>query len=460
MIINKIDRINKYFLIIDVFITVVLFFLVHFFINIFFLNHSFSLSLSRFTRIPWLIPMIIFLWSILLNSFYSYPKAETLSIKQLILPIFKTILIGGSILALLLYLTRSHIQSRLIFLLFISLNFITLVISRILLLIFRRKLYQVSILLIEDSEHNRKFERYIRHNKNLGLKLNKIIQLQEKNNLLKEIKKISETLKFDWVIFSIDFCKKNLVENSIYFLEEIGIPVSIIIEPFFKPEISWFKLEEYINQPMFTFYTTTGRVWGLIIKNFIDKILSIISILSLSPFLLLISVIIKSTSKGSVLFKQERCGLNGKVFKMFKFRTMNEGSEKDKKKYLKKNIIIGNAFKIKNDPRVTKFGKFLRRWSLDELPQLFNILKGDMSFVGPRPPTPEEVNNYQNWQRRKLSMKPGLTCYWQIEGRNTIKDFNQWIKLDLKYIDNWSLFIDLRILLITIPVIINGQGAY
>jgi len=460
MIINKIDRINKYFLIIDVLITVALFFIIHFCTNIFFLKYSFSYSLSRITRIPWMIPMIIILWSILLNSFYSYPKAETLNIKQLILPIFKIIFVAGSVLALLLYLTHSYIQSRIVFLLFISLNFLTLIISRIILLLFRRKLYNVNILLIEDKEHKRKFERYIRQHKNLGLKLNKIIQLQKKNNLLDEIKKISETFKFDWAIFSIDFSKKKHVENSIYFLEESGLPVSIIIEPFFTPEISWFKLEEYLNQPMFTFYTTTGRVWGLIIKNFIDKILSILSILFLSPFFLMLSVIIKSTSKGPVFFKQERCGLNGKVFKMFKFRTMEVGSEKNKKKYLKNNIINGNAFKMKNDPRVTKFGKFLRRWSLDEFPQLINIFKGDMSFVGPRPPTPEEVNNYKNWQRRKLSMKPGLTCFWQIEGRNTIKDFNQWIKLDLKYIDTWSLFIDLKILLITIPVIINGQGAY
>jgi lipopolysaccharide/colanic/teichoic acid biosynthesis glycosyltransferase len=171
-----------------------------------------------------------------------------------------------------------------------------------------------------------------------------------------------------------------------------------------------------------------------------------------------ISLLIKLTSKDSILFKQKRCGLNGRKFIMFKFRTMVENADGIKDLLREKNEMDGPAFKITNDPRLTKVGSFLRKFSLDELPQLFNVLKGEMALVGPRPPLPREVSQYDPWQRRKLSMKPGLTCLWQTNGRNNI-NFEKWMKMDLEYIDNWSFWLDTKILFKTIPAVILGTGA-
>ena len=159
-----------------------------------------------------------------------------------------------------------------------------------------------------------------------------------------------------------------------------------------------------------------------------------------------------------MIFRQMRSGLNGREFVMYKFRTMVNGAEHKKDELTSFNEMDGPAFKMRKDPRVTKIGNFLRRTSLDELPQLLNVIKGEMSIVGPRPPIPSEVHNYKVWQRRRLSMKPGLTCFWQANGRNNV-DFDKWMKMDLEYIDNWSLGLDFKILLKTVPAVLFSIGA-
>jgi lipopolysaccharide/colanic/teichoic acid biosynthesis glycosyltransferase len=169
-------------------------------------------------------------------------------------------------------------------------------------------------------------------------------------------------------------------------------------------------------------------------------------------------LVIKVTSPGPVLFRQLRCGFHGRPFTFLKFRSMRVGAELMKPHLAPFNEMDGPAFKMTNDPRVTAPGGFLRRTSLDELPQLFNILRGDMSFVGPRPAVLEEVRQYEPWQRRRLSMKPGLTCLWQVSGRSELT-FDEWMRLDLEYIDNWSLWLDLKIALKTIPAVLLGRGA-
>jgi lipopolysaccharide/colanic/teichoic acid biosynthesis glycosyltransferase len=170
------------------------------------------------------------------------------------------------------------------------------------------------------------------------------------------------------------------------------------------------------------------------------------------------ALIIKLTSQGPILFKQRRCGLNGRHFVMYKFRSMVDNAEQMRVEMEALNEMDGPVFKSSRDPRVTFIGKIIRRFSIDELPQLFNVLRGDMSLVGPRPPIPQEVARYERWQRRRLSMKPGMTCLWQISGRNEVS-FDDWMKLDLVYIDNWSLLLDLKILLKTVPVVLLGRGA-
>ncbi|HTQ78463.1 MAG TPA: sugar transferase, partial [Thermoanaerobaculia bacterium] len=193
-------------------------------------------------------------------------------------------------------------------------------------------------------------------------------------------------------------------------------------------------------------------------KRVLDVALASLTLVLAMPAVGAIALLIKLTSGGNILFRQTRCGLNGRSFTLYKFRTMVEGAHEQRGELLHLNEMDGPVFKLKSDPRVTWFGRFLRKFSLDELPQLWNVLRGDMSLVGPRPPIPEEVAHYQRWQRRRLAMKPGLTCLWQISGRNNI-DFERWMQLDLEYIDSWSPLLDLKILLKTIPVVLSGRGA-
>ena len=197
----------------------------------------------------------------------------------------------------------------------------------------------------------------------------------------------------------------------------------------------------------------------MFLKRVIDVVGSGLGIILLSPLLLFIAVLIRLTSPGPVLYIQKRSGLNGRKFVLYKFRSMYKGAHERLAELAHKNEVSGPIFKIKNDPRITPVGKFLRKFSLDELPQLFNVFAGQMSLVGPRPPLPKEVNQYETWQRRRLSMRPGITCLWQISGRNKIK-FDEWMKLDLEYIDNWSLGLDFKILLKTIPAVLFAKGAY
>jgi exopolysaccharide biosynthesis polyprenyl glycosylphosphotransferase len=200
--------------------------------------------------------------------------------------------------------------------------------------------------------------------------------------------------------------------------------------------------------------------WKLLLKYSVDRIAALAALILLSPIYGAIALAIKLTSpKGSPIFyAQTRCGLNGKLFSCYKFRSMHVDADKRLAALQAANEMSGPVFKMKDDPRITDVGKFLRRWSLDELPQLWNIARGDMSLVGPRPPIPSEVLRYDRWQRRRLSMKPGLTCLWQVSGRNLV-DFDTWMKLDLEYIDNWSLWLDFKILCRTALVVVTGYGA-
>jgi lipopolysaccharide/colanic/teichoic acid biosynthesis glycosyltransferase len=179
-----------------------------------------------------------------------------------------------------------------------------------------------------------------------------------------------------------------------------------------------------------------------------------------SPVLLFACLAIKFTSPGSLLFRQQRAGLNGQPFTIFKFRTMVTDAEQRKHELAAMNEMSGPVFKVTNDPRITPIGRLLRKFSIDEFPQLFNVLRGEMSLVGPRPLPVDEVKRFNDLaHRRRLSVKPGLTCLWQISGRNNVKDFRDWVRLDLEYIDNWSLWLDLKILFRTIPVVLAGTGA-
>lgn len=195
-----------------------------------------------------------------------------------------------------------------------------------------------------------------------------------------------------------------------------------------------------------------------ILKRTLDVIVSLISLIILSPILLIVALLIKLDSKGPVIFSQLRVGKNGKIFKMYKFRSMVENAEDILKELKNKNEMSGPMFKIKHDPRVTKIGRFIRKTSLDELPQLINVLKGDMSLVGPRPNLPKEVKQFDKWMLDKLVVRPGLTCFWQVMGRNSI-GFIEWMKLDIKYVEERNLVLDIVLIIKTFRVLFGDKTA-
>ncbi|GEA30443.1 MULTISPECIES: sugar transferase [Clostridium] len=194
------------------------------------------------------------------------------------------------------------------------------------------------------------------------------------------------------------------------------------------------------------------------LKRITDILCSLFGLLVLSPIFLIVGILIKLESKGSVIFSQERIGKDGSVFKMYKFRSMVSNAEELKDKLCHKNEMSGPMFKMKDDPRVTKIGKFIRKTSIDELPQLFNVLKGDMSLVGPRPSLPKEVEKFDNWMMTRLEVKPGLTCYWQVSGRNDI-DFEDWMKLDIKYVRERNTLVDIKLIFKTFFVLFGDKHA-
>jgi lipopolysaccharide/colanic/teichoic acid biosynthesis glycosyltransferase len=196
------------------------------------------------------------------------------------------------------------------------------------------------------------------------------------------------------------------------------------------------------------------------VKRAIDLILGSMLLIGASPVMLTIAAVIWICEGGPILYEWRVVGQNGQPFISWKFRTMSEDADRRKQDLLHRNEMQGPVFKIREDPRITHSGRFLRKYSLDELPQLWSVVTGDMSLVGPRPPLVTEYSKFQPWQRRKLSVRPGLTCLWQVNGRADIKDFDDWIRMDLDYIDHWSLMLDLRILLQTVFVVLRGEGAY
>ena len=272
-----------------------------------------------------------------------------------------------------------------------------------------------------------------------------------------DIPRIVEAHVIDDVIFAVHRRELDSLEDLFLSLQEQGIRTRFAMD-LFPHTRARVELEELDGMPLLSFATTPTSQLKLMLKRTLDVAVASLLLLIALPIVGMIALAIWLTSGGKILFRQTRCGLNGRFFTLYKFRTMVEDAEERRRELLHLNEMDGPVFKLRSDPRVTGFGRFLRRYSLDELPQLWNVLRGDMSLVGPRPPIPEEVAQYQRWQRRRLAMKPGLTCLWQVSGRNNL-DFDRWMQLDLEYIDSWSPTLDFKILLKTIPAVLSGKGA-
>jgi len=238
--------------------------------------------------------------------------------------------------------------------------------------------------------------------------------------------------------------------------EKMGVAVCVM-PSLYEPTVSRLRVSSFKGQPVMVYRAVPENRLTLLAKSLMDKTGALIGLALTAPVMLLTALVIKIDSRGPVFFKQVRSGLNNRPFYLYKFRTMVTDADSKKAQLLGNNEMSGPVFKMQNDPRITRVGRWLRKFSIDELPQFINVLKGEMSLVGPRPPLPNEVAGFEPWQRRKLSVKPGVTCLWQVNGRNSI-DFEDWMKLDLQYIDNWSLWLDAKIVARTIPTVVKGTG--
>jgi len=320
-----------------------------------------------------------------------------------------------------------------------------------------------NLLVVGRGEQGIEISQFVKSQPELGIRFVGFVSYLNENSpevvaTLSEFESALKKNSIDEVLFTEVSENFPAVKQLASIASEEGVGVSLVPD-FFSLEVIRSEVSYFGKYPLVNYRSSPSERPSYVLKRILDFVISTILLVVLSPLFLCIAIQIKFSSKGPIFFTQKRVGLNGRIFTMYKFRSMLQGSERLQEKMGRKNEMVGPAFKVTQDPRITKFGKLLRKYSLDELPQLINILLGDMSLVGPRPPLPTEVNLYERKQRRRLSMPPGLTCIWQVSGRSDIIDFEEWAQMDLEYIDQWSLGLDMKLLAQTIPVVFRGVGA-
>jgi exopolysaccharide biosynthesis polyprenyl glycosylphosphotransferase len=372
-----------------------------------------------------------------------------------------------------IFLLKIEMASRLFFIVFSITAFLLLVVEKVLLLaivdrMHARGYHQENLLIVGTGKRAREFIRAVKLHATWGLNIvgliddehgmfGKQVEGYRVIGRIQDIPFIVNRLVIDRVIFVVPRLWLHRIEEAILACEEVGVSTSISLD-LYNLHIARARQTDFNGFPLLEFETFYAKEWQLFIKRSLDIVISLLALVFFSPLMLLVALGSKLSSKGPVLFIQTRCGLKGRKFTLYKFRSMVLDAEERKESLLNQNEMDGPVFKMKRDPRITNFGYFLRKTSIDELPQFINVLKGDMSIVGPRPPLESEIEHYEIWQRRRLSLKPGITCIWQVSGRNKLS-FDQWMKMDLEYIDHWSLLLDLKIMIKTFFVVLVGYGA-
>jgi exopolysaccharide biosynthesis polyprenyl glycosylphosphotransferase len=397
----------------------------------------------------WILAIIVPTWAVLLPL---YSELSLPPLKQ-ISRLSKAIGFAGLIMAAAISFVNPDASNRFIVASTLVFDYVFLVTYRLVLMKVTRQgaldIRHVAVIGSGPAAHD--FARTIENHNIWGLKLLGVFKRDQVRLLL-------EGGGVDELILVADHERMDEFTDIFLLCEELGVTARVVLN-FFPHSIARIEFHEIDGFPLLSFSTTPTNEALLVIRRMLDVVLAALILLIFGPlFMIPTAILIKLTSRGPVLFKQIRSGLNGRQFVMYKFRSMVDNAEQLRVELEALNEMDGPVFKASQDPRVTAIGRIIRRRSIDELPQLFNVLKGDMSLVGPRPPLPQEVARYERWQRRRLSMKPGMTCLWQISGRNEVS-FEDWMKLDLTYIDNWSLMLDLKILLKTVPVVLIGKGA-
>jgi len=410
---------------------------------------------------------------IILRSNGAYNPRKTISIFDIVWVTFKSIVLSMLALGTIIYFMKYQHVSRLFILLIGVLTFLVLIVQRIfycqvLKSVRRKGIHARNVLIVGSGPRARQFARLILKHNEWGLRIIGYVDdnpreedaVALRGQIIGAVRDIPVLVRenvVDEVVVAIPRRFLNGMEDVVHMCEETGIETTILAD-LFDTLIANTHLSFVDDIPLLTFSTVPAQEWKLFIKALLDFLGAAFLIFGLAPLLIVIAFVVKLTSRGPVLYRQRRTGLQGREFLLYKFRSMYVDADERFNEVEHLNEMTGPVFKINRDPRVTRIGRVIRKTSLDELPQLFNVLKGEMSLVGPRPPIPHEVDQYKRWQHRRLSMKPGITCIWQVNGRNKI-GFEEWMKLDLQYIDNWSLGLDFKILFKTIPVVLFGYGA-
>ncbi len=419
---------------------------------------------------------IVLIWTVLLFGWKAYRSRRTSGLKSEVALLLRIAAAGTVLLTLVVFGARWDFISRPFLVIFAALNWVVLVFERLLVRLVARWVrsrgfnYR-TVVLVGDTPRARSMARLIRDHPWWGLKLLGVVRERPSTSpegttadglpvlgTLADFQTIVSSLPIDEVILAVDRGDLESLEDVFLTCEEMGIQTRLVLD-FFPHVLARVSLEEFEGTPLLTFSTTPHDAPSLVAKRVIDVAGAIVLGLLYLPALGIAALLIRASSRGPALFRQTRCGLNGRPFTLWKLRTMVDGAHEKLLDVAHLNVHAGPVFKAPNDPRVTMVGRLIRRLSLDEAPQFWNVLVGEMSLVGPRPPIPEEVARYERWQRRRLSMKPGLTGLWQVSGRSDIPDFDEWMALDLAYIDNWSLGLDLKILARTVPAVLKGDGA-
>lgn len=406
-----------------------------------------------------LLVLCAFIWVGLGASQRVYDYLDSAHARLLLPGTVRQSLIGTSIVVLVQYLLRLDI-SRSFLLLFFAYNVVMLLITRLLMprvigAFFQRGFGSpYHLVLVGDPRRTAVLADRLRQGSPFRLE---IVESLTESQCLASLPRLLADRVVDEVIFDVDSSRLSSLEEVFLACDEEGVRTRVAID-FFPHVNSEITLDRVGGAPLLTFSAAPLDDLRLILKRFFDIAFAALVLIVLAPLLLLIALSIKLTSPGPVIFRQARCGLNGRHFTLYKFRSMVENAlaMRPELEHLNEREI---AFKIARDPRITPVGRWLRKFSLDEFPQFLNVVRGDMSIVGPRPPLPEEVHHYERWQRRRLRMRPGLTCLWAVAGRDRI-DFNAWMRMDISYIENWSLQLDWTIILKTIPQVFAGRGAH
>jgi len=419
-------------------------------------------AIEGFDRFFWFMVMIVLLGSAMLDAqgFYAHPMEKTpwKSLKQIAgAGMWLGLIVGLSVIFL-----RFEIPSRSVLILFGMMAPPALlarewVVREFALYRLRNGASGESIILAGEPESMQAIQDSFTPMQRLEIRVVEVVDLQSGSveTLVAALRRHSVgrvVLAFKWI-------EMDKVQHAVEACETEGVEAWLSAD-FIHIAIARPTFEWLAQRPMLVFRVTPGLSWAMVLKNLVDRMAACSGLLVLSPLFLLVAIAIKRTSAGPVIFRQQRAGLHGMPFEIWKFRTMSVDAEEKRTALLGRNVMQGPVFKVEDDPRITRVGHWLRRTSLDELPQLVNVLRGEMSLVGPRPLPVYEVKNFEKAaHRRRLSMKPGITCLWQVRGRNRVTDFQDWVRMDLEYIDSWSVFLDIYILACTVPAVLFGRGA-